>query len=121
MRIIFKRTKMMLGSKLTRSVRSSKMLWHALYQHQQQKPIFIMNSVRNFGLEKEYDPVEEQLQMKFHELRAAMVKIDRKDESDLLHGEDGGMIYKYDLPVVNQPIVFHNKLIVVDEEKEALT
>ena len=50
-----------------------------------------------------------------------MVKLERKGEDELLHGEDGGMIYKYDLPVVNQPIEFHNKLIVVDEEKEALT
>lgn len=31
------------------------------------------------------------------------------------------MIYKYDLPVLNQPITFHNKLVTVDEEKEALT
>jgi len=28
-------------------------------------------------------------------------KIERKDDDDLLHGEDAGMIYKYDLPVLN--------------------
>ena len=48
-------------------------------------------------------------------------RIERKDESDLLHGDEGGTIYKYDLPVLNQPIVFHNKLIVIDQDKQALT
>ena len=50
-----------------------------------------------------------------------MIKIQRKDEDELMHGEDGGMIYKYDLPIVNSPITFNNKLIVVEEETEALT
>jgi hypothetical protein len=30
--------------------------------------------------------------------------IDRKDEDELLHGEDGGTVFKYDLPIVNLPI-----------------
>ena len=54
-------------------------------------------------------------------MKAAMIKIQRKDEDELMHGEDGGMIYKYDLPIVNSPITFNNKLIVVEEETEALT
>ena len=72
-------------------------------------------------MKKGYDPVEEELEMKFNTMKAAMIKIERKDEDELLHGEDGGMIFKYDLPVVNQPITFNNKLIVVEEETEALT
>lgn len=51
----------------------------------------------------------------------SITHIDRKEEDELMHGEDGGMIYKYDLPILNSPILFHNKLVVVDEEKEALT
>ena len=31
----------------------------------------------------------------------AISRIKRKEDSELLHGEEGGMIYKYDLPVVN--------------------
>lgn len=35
-----------------------------------------------------------------------------------MHGEDGsGMIYKYDLPVLNSPIQFNNKLLVLDQDK----
>lgn len=48
-------------------------------------------------------------------------KFERKEEHELLHGDDGGMVYKYDLPVVNSPITFHTSLVVVDDEKEALT
>ena len=28
---------------------------------------------------------------------------------ELKHGEEGGMVYKYDLPVVNSPIEFRRK------------
>ena len=46
----------------------------------------------------------------------AIRKIERKDEDDLLHGSDAGMIYKYDLPILNSPISFFNKLITTDEK-----
>jgi len=59
--------------------------------------------------------------MKFEMMVKSITHIDRKDESDLLHGDEGGTIYKYDLPVLNQPIEFHNKLMVIDQGKEALT
>ena len=59
--------------------------------------------------------------MEFNKMATSMRKIDRKDDTDLLHGEEGGMIFKYDLPVLNQPITFHNKLVKVEEEKEFLT
>ena len=70
-----------------------------------------------------YDPEKEEDEMKFDTMVRSISHIERKDEADLLHGEDGGMIYKYDLPVVNQPITFHDKLVVVDkgEEKEMMT
>ena len=45
-------------------------------------------------------------------------KIERKDEDELLQGEDGGMVYKYDLPVVNLPILFNKSLIVLGEKDE---
>lgn len=31
------------------------------------------------------------------------------------------MIYKYDLPILNMPIKFHNKLATIDENKELVT
>jgi hypothetical protein len=34
-------------------------------------------------------------------------KIDRKDDDELLHGEEGGTVYKYDLPIINSPIIFN--------------
>ena len=56
-------------------------------------------------------------------MATSMRKIERKDEADLLHGDDGGTIFKYDLPVLNMPITFHNKLVKVDkdDEREMLT
>ena len=65
-----------------------------------------------------YDPELEDTKIKFDQYTRSMRKIERKDEADLLHGDDGGMIYKYDLPVLNMPITFHNKLVKVDEKEE---
>jgi hypothetical protein len=36
----------------------------------------------------------------------------------MLHGEEGGMVFKYDLPVLNMPIKLKNKLLVVDEDEK---
>lgn len=35
----------------------------------------------------------------------------------MLHGEEGDMIYKYDLPVINEPITFAKDLIKLEGEK----
>lgn len=51
----------------------------------------------------------------------ALKKINRKEEDELLHGEEAGMIFKYDLPILNSPIKFHNKLATIDESKELTT
>ena len=48
-------------------------------------------------------------------------KIQRKEDDELAHGEEGGMVYKYDLPVVNSPIQFFNKLVLADEKTSAPT
>ena len=56
--------------------------------------------------------------MEFYKHVASKRNIERKDDSDLLHGEEGGMVFKYDLPVVNMPITFHNKLVKVEEGEE---
>ena len=45
-----------------------------------------------------------------------MRTIDRKEEFELTHGEEAGMIYKYDLPVINMAIQFNNKLMRIDEK-----
>ena len=45
-----------------------------------------------------------------------MKKIDRKDDDNMLHGMDGSKAYKYDLPVVNEPMKLRNDLMVVEEE-----
>lgn len=41
-------------------------------------------------------------------------RIQRQDE--LLHGEDGDMVFKYDLPVVNLPLKLKNELVVLEGE-----
>lgn len=42
--------------------------------------------------------------------------------NELVHNEEfEGQIYKYDLPIVNQPIQFRNALMVIDNEEEAKT
>ena len=51
----------------------------------------------------------------------AVKKIKRKEEDELLHGEEAGMIFKYDLPILNMPIKFHDKLATIDESKELTT
>ena len=89
-------------------------------------PVIHQISARNYAagtgdiLEKEevvYDPEREEKEMLFDQMVQSISRIERKEETDLLHGEEGGMIYKYDLPILNQPIVFHNKLMVLDQEK----
>lgn len=68
-----------------------------------------------------YDPSYEENLMLWEQKMGALRKIKRKESDELLHGEEGGMIYKYDLPVLNMPIVFHNKLATIDESKELTT
>lgn len=43
-------------------------------------------------------------------------RIDRKEESELLHGEQGDMIFKYDLPVVNLPMKLKNEVMALEGE-----
>lgn len=51
-------------------------------------------------------------------MATSMRRIDRKEETDLLHGDEGGNLFKYDLPVLNEPIKFNTGLMTVDEDKE---
>lgn len=47
------------------------------------------------------------------------MKLKFKKGTDLIHGEEiEGVIYKYDLPMVNKPIQFRNSLMVIDEQEE---
>ena len=64
---------------------------------------------------KDYNPEEEAREMEFTQIIASSKTIDRQEETSLKHGEEGGMIYKYDLQIVNEPILFHNKLMKIDE------
>ena len=48
--------------------------------------------------------------MLFNQRMGAIRNIERKDDDELLHGEEGGMIYKYDLPVLNEAIKFNTGL-----------
>ena len=68
-----------------------------------------------------FDPEFEEDVNKFTQMTESIRHIDRKEASELLHGEDGDMIYKYDLPVLNMPMKFRRDLQVVDEEREAQT
>ena len=54
--------------------------------------------------------------------RDVKLKINYMKGMDLVHNEDvNGILYKYDLPIVNTPIQFRNQLMVIDEEKDAKT
>jgi|TARA_B110000238_G_C15726489_1_gene268908 hypothetical protein len=56
--------------------------------------------------------------MIFNRRFGAIRNIERKDDDELLHGEEGGMIYKYDLPVLNEAIKFNTGLQVIEESVE---
>lgn len=54
--------------------------------------------------------------------RDRKLKINYMKGMELIHNENvNGVIYKYDLPIVNTPIQFRNQLMVIDEEKDAKT
>jgi hypothetical protein len=48
-------------------------------------------------------------------------KIERTEEFELLHGEEAGMIFKYDLPIINEGIKFKNELILLEGEAAEAT
>ena len=54
----------------------------------------------------------------FDQMVRSTKKIERKDEDELLHGEDGGTVYKYDLPIVNLPLFFNKSLKVLGEKDQ---
>jgi hypothetical protein len=81
---------------------------------------FASNNISG-GEQVVYDPNHEENIMLFDQKMASLRKIKRKESDELLHGEEAGMIYKYDLPVLNMPITFHNKLVTIDESKELVT
>ena len=69
----------------------------------------------NTSEQYEYDPEKEEKEMFFNQMVSSIKHIERVEERELRHGEEGGRIYKYDLPVVNEPIEFRNKaLMLVD-------
>lgn len=70
---------------------------------------------------KMLDPVFAGKMMKLHKAMRSTRNIERKDESDLLHGEDGDMMYKYDLPIINLPLEFKKDLIKLEGEDAELT
>jgi len=44
-------------------------------------------------------------------------KIRRQEEGNMLHGLEGTMVFKYDLPILNMAIKLKNQLMVVDEDE----
>ena len=55
------------------------------------------------------------------QIESSMI-VKTKKETDLLHEREvDGVLYKYDLPVINAPLKLRNSLLVIDEEKEART
>jgi len=50
-----------------------------------------------------------------HTKRMRNIKaFDRQNEESMIHGIKDGIAYKYDLPVLNEPIQMLNQLVVVD-------
>jgi hypothetical protein len=63
-----------------------------------------------------FDPDFQDNYYKFNKKMMSVKKIERKEEDELLHGEDAGMIFKYDLPVVNLPIKYKNEMVLLEGE-----
>lgn len=50
-----------------------------------------------------------------HKLESTLA-VAKKPDSMLKHGEEiGGILYKYDLPVLNTPIVFRSQIVVKED------
>lgn len=65
----------------------------------------------------EFLPEFEEKEMKHHQKLDSSISMTKKPDSMLRHGEElGGVVYKYDLPVVNQAIVFRSQQLAVREE-----
>lgn len=58
----------------------------------------------------EFLPEFEQKEMEHQKRMESTITVHKKPDEMLRHGEElGGILYKYDLPVVNSPIVFKSQ------------
>ena len=78
-----------------------------------------------FGLinDSEFLPEKEDLELKMRTEMDASLTIAKKSDDKLRHQtEEGGVIFKYDLPIENKPISFRNaKALALAEEQEMET
>lgn len=62
-------------------------------------------------------PDFEQKEFTHQQKLESSIIVTNKPDSMLKHNEEyGGVIYKYDLPVENKPILFKSQLVVVEEQ-----
>jgi hypothetical protein len=61
-------------------------------------------------------PDIEELEIEHQKKLDSIIQVSKKPDDMLRHNEDvGGILYKYDLPIENKPIVFRSELVVKEE------
>lgn len=65
----------------------------------------------------EFLPEIEKKEIDHQRKMESTISVQKKPDDMLRHGEElGGILYKYDLPVVNTPIIFKSMALVVKDE-----
>ena len=83
------------------------------------KRAFVQNIVRKSTMMKDEDflPELEELEIEHQTKLESTLTVHKKPDNMLKHQEEyGGILYKYDLPVENKPVIFKSQNIVPVEE-----
>ena len=71
-------------------------------------------------MDDEFLPEFEKKELEHQVKLESTLTVNKKPDDMLKHGEEhGGILYKYDLPIVNQPISFRSQQLALLNEKEA--
>ncbi len=74
----------------------------------------------SFLNDDEFLPEMEKKELEYQQKMESTISMNKKPDDMLRHQEEvGGIIYKYDLPVVNQPISFRSQQLALLNEKES--
>ena len=77
------------------------------------------NPTGSFLMDDEFLPDFEKQELDYQVKLESTISVSKKPDDMLKHGEEhGGILYKYDLPVVNQPINFRSQQVALLNEKE---
>jgi len=75
------------------------------------------NPTGSFLMDDEFLPDFEKQELDYQVKLESTISVNKKPDDMLKHGEEhGGILYKYDLPVVNQPINFRSQQLALLNE-----